>query len=119
MFLTILLWMANTTPFSCQLQASGERVYLLIGRPSKPTLPPPSSSASNKDLYCHDHFLPNHHHHHHSFSPNPSTVPTCAHLARSSTHRVSTHLRECVCLTVFVHMYLFMLEASPNVYYTL
>ncbi|XP_014014932.1 ligand of Numb protein X 2a isoform X2 [Salmo salar] len=75
------------------IQASGERVYLLIGRPSKPTLPPPSSSASNKDLYCHDHFLPNHHHHHHSFSPNPSTVPTCAHLARSSTHR---DLSQCV-----------------------
>ncbi|XP_052339674.1 ligand of Numb protein X 2a [Oncorhynchus keta] len=75
------------------IQASGERVYLLIGRPSKPTLPPPSSSTSSRDLYCHDHFLPNHHHHHHSFSPNPSTVPTCAHLARSSTHR---DLSQCV-----------------------
>uniref|UniRef100_A0A4W5PAC8 Ligand of numb-protein X 2a n=1 Tax=Hucho hucho TaxID=62062 RepID=A0A4W5PAC8_9TELE len=76
------------------IQASGERVFLLIGRPSKPT--PPPISASIRDLYCHDHFLPNHHHHHHysfssSPSPSPSPVPTCAHLARSSTHRVSTH----------------------------
>ncbi|XP_024248297.1 ligand of Numb protein X 2 isoform X3 [Oncorhynchus tshawytscha] len=74
------------------IQASGERVFLLIGRPSKPT--PPPSSTSNRDLYCHDHFLPNHHHHHHySFSPSPSPVPTCAHLARSSTHR---DLSQCV-----------------------
>ncbi|XP_041735998.2 ligand of Numb protein X 2 isoform X2 [Coregonus clupeaformis] len=73
------------------IQASGERVFLLIGRPSKPTSPP--SSTSNRDLYCHDHFLPNHHHHHYSFSPSPSPVPTCAHLARSSTHR---DLSQCV-----------------------
>ncbi|KAJ8010724.1 hypothetical protein DPEC_G00078140 [Dallia pectoralis] len=70
------------------IQASGERVHLLIVRPSKPTPPPPPlSSASSRDLYCHDHFLPNHHHHHHSSSASPA--PSCNHMARSSTHKVS------------------------------
>uniref|UniRef100_A0A3P9JEQ8 Ligand of numb-protein X 2a n=1 Tax=Oryzias latipes TaxID=8090 RepID=A0A3P9JEQ8_ORYLA len=39
------------------IQASGERVYLLIGRPSKPTPPPPPKSSSTRDLYCLEHFL--------------------------------------------------------------
>ncbi|KAM7390495.1 hypothetical protein PAMA_008583 [Pampus argenteus] len=61
------------------IQASGERVNLLIGRPSKPTPPPPPKSSSTRDLYCLDHFLPNH-------SSTPSPVPI--HLSRTSTHRV-------------------------------
>uniref|UniRef100_A0A3P8WH89 Ligand of numb-protein X 2a n=1 Tax=Cynoglossus semilaevis TaxID=244447 RepID=A0A3P8WH89_CYNSE len=59
------------------IQASGDRVHLLISRPSKPTPPPPKSS-STRDLYCLDHFLPNH-------SCTPSPVPM--HLSRTSTHR--------------------------------
>uniref|UniRef100_A0A8D3ECU3 Ligand of numb-protein X 2a n=1 Tax=Scophthalmus maximus TaxID=52904 RepID=A0A8D3ECU3_SCOMX len=66
------------------IQASGERVHLLIGRPSKPTPPPPPKSSSTRDLYCLDHFLPNH-------SSTPSPVPM--HLSRSSTHR---DLSQCV-----------------------
>uniref|UniRef100_A0A3B5LTN8 Ligand of numb-protein X 2 n=1 Tax=Xiphophorus couchianus TaxID=32473 RepID=A0A3B5LTN8_9TELE len=50
------------------IQASGERVHLLIGRPNKPTPPPPPKSSSTRDLYCLDHFLPNH-------SSTPSPVP--------------------------------------------
>lgn len=65
-------------------QASGERVHLLIGRPSKPTPPPPPKSSSTRDLYCLDHFLPNH-------SSTPSPVPI--HLSRTSTHRVSTSIK--------------------------
>uniref|UniRef100_H3D596 Ligand of numb-protein X 2a n=1 Tax=Tetraodon nigroviridis TaxID=99883 RepID=H3D596_TETNG len=60
------------------IQASGERVHLLIGRPSKPTPPAPPKSSSTRDLYCLDHFLPNH-------SSTPSPVP--AHLSRTSSHR--------------------------------
>ncbi|XP_061821950.1 ligand of Numb protein X 2a isoform X1 [Nerophis lumbriciformis] len=56
------------------IQASGERVHLLVGRPDKPTPPPNSSSA--RDLYCLDHFLPNH-----GAGPAPVRLP------RSSTHR--------------------------------
>uniref|UniRef100_A0A3Q2PNB2 Ligand of numb-protein X 2a n=1 Tax=Fundulus heteroclitus TaxID=8078 RepID=A0A3Q2PNB2_FUNHE len=33
------------------IQASGERVHLLIGRPNKPTPPPPPKSSSTRDLY--------------------------------------------------------------------
>lgn len=66
------------------IQASGERVHLLIGRPTKPTPPPPPKSSSNRDLYCLDHFLPNH-------STGPSPVPT--HPSRSTTHR---DLSQCV-----------------------
>ncbi|XP_067107555.1 ligand of Numb protein X 2a [Osmerus mordax] len=69
------------------IQASGERVHLLIGRPTKQTPPPPPSSTSSRD-YCLDHFLPNHHHHH---SSTPSPVPI--HLSRASTHR---DLSQCV-----------------------
>uniref|UniRef100_A0A3Q4I6I0 Ligand of numb-protein X 2a n=1 Tax=Neolamprologus brichardi TaxID=32507 RepID=A0A3Q4I6I0_NEOBR len=56
------------------IQASGERVHLLIGRPSKPTPPPPPKSSSTRDLYCLDHFLPNH-----SSTPSPdlSQCVTC------------------------------------------
>uniref|UniRef100_A0A3B5QCP7 Ligand of numb-protein X 2a n=1 Tax=Xiphophorus maculatus TaxID=8083 RepID=A0A3B5QCP7_XIPMA len=50
------------------IQASGERVHLLIGRPNKPTPPPPPKSSSTRDLYCLDHFLPTH-------SSTPSPVP--------------------------------------------
>ncbi|KAM6908218.1 ligand of Numb protein X 2a isoform 2-T2 [Lycodopsis pacificus] len=64
--------------------ASGERVHLLIGRPTKPTPPPPPKSGSTRDLYCLDHFLPNH-------SATPSPVPI--HLSRTSTHR---DLSQCV-----------------------
>ncbi|XP_029698489.1 ligand of Numb protein X 2a isoform X2 [Takifugu rubripes] len=60
------------------IQASGERVHLLIGRPSKPTPPVPPKSSSARDLYCLDHFLPNH-------SSSQSPVP--AHLSRTSSHR--------------------------------
>ncbi|XP_063339739.1 ligand of Numb protein X 2a isoform X4 [Pelmatolapia mariae] len=66
------------------LQASGERVHLLIGRPSKPTPPPPPKSSSTRDLYCLDHFLPNH-----SSTPSPVAI----HLSRTSTHR---DLSQCV-----------------------
>uniref|UniRef100_A0A3Q3FSU4 Ligand of numb-protein X 2a n=1 Tax=Labrus bergylta TaxID=56723 RepID=A0A3Q3FSU4_9LABR len=66
------------------IQASGERVHLLIGRPSKPTPPPPPKSSSTRDLYCLDHFLPIH-------SSTPSPVPV--HLSRTSTHR---DLSQCV-----------------------
>ncbi|KAL6097841.1 lnx2 [Pungitius sinensis] len=65
------------------IQASGERVHLLIGRPTKPTPPPPPKSSSTRDLYCLDHFLPNH-------SSTPSPVPTHP---RTSTHR---DLSQCV-----------------------
>uniref|UniRef100_A0A3Q2DYL3 Ligand of numb-protein X 2a n=1 Tax=Cyprinodon variegatus TaxID=28743 RepID=A0A3Q2DYL3_CYPVA len=56
------------------IQASGERVHLLIGRPNKPTPPPPPKSSSTRDLYCLDHFLPNH-----SSTPSPdlSQCVTC------------------------------------------
>ncbi|XP_068160187.1 ligand of Numb protein X 2a isoform X1 [Antennarius striatus] len=66
------------------IQASGERVHLLIDRPSKPTPPPPPKSSSTRDLYCLDHFLPNQ-------SSTPSPVPI--HLSRTSTHR---DLSQCV-----------------------
>uniref|UniRef100_A0A3Q3A6D0 Ligand of numb-protein X 2a n=1 Tax=Kryptolebias marmoratus TaxID=37003 RepID=A0A3Q3A6D0_KRYMA len=66
------------------IQASGERVHLLIGRPTKPTPPPPPKSSSTRDLYCPEHFLPNH-------SSTPSPVPV--HLSRTSTHR---DLSQCV-----------------------
>ncbi|KAG7273935.1 hypothetical protein CRUP_011071 [Coryphaenoides rupestris] len=66
------------------LAASGERVHLLIGRPTKPTPPPPPKSSSTRDLYCLDHFLPNH-------SAGPSPVPT--HPSRATTHR---DLSQCV-----------------------
>uniref|UniRef100_A0A3Q3VP39 Uncharacterized protein n=1 Tax=Mola mola TaxID=94237 RepID=A0A3Q3VP39_MOLML len=66
------------------IQASGERVHLLIGRPSKPASLPPPKSSSTRDLYCLDHFLPNH-------SSTPSPVPM--HLSRTSTHR---DLSQCV-----------------------
>ncbi|CAL8294382.1 unnamed protein product [Lota lota] len=66
------------------IQASGERVHLLIGRPTKPTPPPPPKSSSTRDLYCLDHFLPNH-------SAGPSPVPT--HPSRATTHR---DLSQCV-----------------------
>ncbi|XP_023182138.1 ligand of Numb protein X 2 [Xiphophorus maculatus] len=66
------------------IQASGERVHLLIGRPNKPTPPPPPKSSSTRDLYCLDHFLPTH-------SSTPSPVPV--HLSRTSTHR---DLSQCV-----------------------
>ncbi|XP_077592618.1 ligand of Numb protein X 2a isoform X2 [Stigmatopora nigra] len=66
------------------IQASGERVYLLISRTNKATPPPPPKSSSTRDLYCLDHFLPNH-------SASPSPVPL--HLSRSSTHR---DLSQCV-----------------------
>uniref|UniRef100_A0A3Q1FYL3 Ligand of numb-protein X 2a n=1 Tax=Acanthochromis polyacanthus TaxID=80966 RepID=A0A3Q1FYL3_9TELE len=33
------------------IQASGERVHLMIGRPNKPTPPPPPKSSSTRDLY--------------------------------------------------------------------
>ncbi|CAL8402421.1 ligand of Numb protein X 2a isoform X1 [Gadus morhua] len=66
------------------IQASGERVHLLIGRPTKPTPPPPPKSSSTRDLYCLDHFLPNH-------SGSPSPVPT--HPSRATTHR---DLSQCV-----------------------
>ncbi|XP_061877829.1 ligand of Numb protein X 2a isoform X2 [Entelurus aequoreus] len=56
------------------IQASGERVHLLIGRADKPT--PPPNSSSTRDLYCLDHFLPNH-----------GAGPAPVHLPRSSTHR--------------------------------
>ncbi|XP_061613970.1 ligand of Numb protein X 2a isoform X2 [Phyllopteryx taeniolatus] len=65
------------------IQASGERVHLLISRPSKPTPPPPKSS-STRDLYCLDHFLPNH---------STGTSPLPLHLSRTSTHR---DLSQCV-----------------------
>ncbi|CAL8312297.1 unnamed protein product [Merluccius merluccius] len=66
------------------IQASGERVHLLISRPTKPTPPPPHKSSSTRDLYCLDHFLPNH-------SAGPSPVPT--HPSRATTHR---DLSQCV-----------------------
>uniref|UniRef100_A0A8C6VZL6 Ligand of numb-protein X 2a n=1 Tax=Nothobranchius furzeri TaxID=105023 RepID=A0A8C6VZL6_NOTFU len=66
------------------IQASGERVHLLIGRATKPTPPPPPKSSSTRDLYCLEHFLPNH-------SSTPSPVPV--HLSRTSTHR---DLSQCV-----------------------
>uniref|UniRef100_A0A3P8TQ34 Ligand of numb-protein X 2a n=1 Tax=Amphiprion percula TaxID=161767 RepID=A0A3P8TQ34_AMPPE len=66
------------------IQASGERVHLMIGRPNKPTPLPPPKSSSTRDLYCLDHFLPNH-------SSTPSPVPI--HLSRTSTHR---DLSQCV-----------------------
>ncbi|XP_049605084.1 ligand of Numb protein X 2a isoform X2 [Syngnathus scovelli] len=65
------------------IQASGERVHLLIGRANKATPPPPKSS-STRDLYCLDHFLPNH-------STSPSPLPL--HLSRTSAHR---DLSQCV-----------------------
>ncbi|XP_051910465.1 ligand of Numb protein X 2a isoform X1 [Hippocampus zosterae] len=64
------------------IQASGERVHLLIGRASKPT--PPAKSSSTRDLYCLDHFLPNH---------STSLSPLPLHLSRTSTHR---DLSQCV-----------------------
>ncbi|KAL3040482.1 hypothetical protein OYC64_011491 [Pagothenia borchgrevinki] len=66
------------------IQASGERVHLTICRPAKPASPSPPKSGSTRDLYCLDHFLPNH-------SCTPSPVP--ATLSRSSTHR---DLSQCV-----------------------
>ncbi|KAK5897887.1 hypothetical protein CgunFtcFv8_015351 [Champsocephalus gunnari] len=66
------------------IQASGERVHLAICRPAKPASPSPPKSSSNRDLYCLDHFLPNH-------SCTPSLVP--ATLSRSTTHR---DLSQCV-----------------------
>ncbi|KAK1884927.1 Ligand of Numb protein X 2 [Dissostichus eleginoides] len=66
------------------IQASGERVHLTICRPAKPASPSPPKSSSTRDLYCLDHFLPNH-------SCTPSPVP--ATLSRSSTHR---DLSQCV-----------------------
>nr|XP_023856678.1 ligand of Numb protein X 2-like [Salvelinus alpinus] len=54
--------------------------------PSQQAYPsPPSSSAANRDLYCHDHFLP-------TLPPSPQLLPTPApcHLRppdRSSTHK--------------------------------
>ncbi|KAK5877895.1 hypothetical protein CesoFtcFv8_025357 [Champsocephalus esox] len=66
------------------IQASGERVHLTICRPAKPASPSPPKSSSNRDLYCLDHFLPNH-------SCTPSLVP--ATLSRSTTHR---DLSQCV-----------------------
>uniref|UniRef100_A0A096M870 Ligand of numb-protein X 2a n=1 Tax=Poecilia formosa TaxID=48698 RepID=A0A096M870_POEFO len=62
------------------IQASGERVHLLIGRPNKPTPPPPPKSSSTRDLYCLDHFLPNH-------SSTPSPVPV--HLSRDLSQCVT------------------------------
>ncbi|KAI4806533.1 hypothetical protein KUCAC02_017352 [Chaenocephalus aceratus] len=66
------------------IQASGERVHLTICRPAKPASPSPPKSSSTRDLYCLDHFLPNH-------SCTPSLVP--ATLSRSTTHR---DLSQCV-----------------------
>ncbi|XP_034085517.1 ligand of Numb protein X 2a [Gymnodraco acuticeps] len=66
------------------IQASGERVHLTICRPAKPASPSPPKSSSTRDLYCLDHFLPNH-------SCTPSLVPTT--LSRSTTHR---DLSQCV-----------------------
>ncbi|KAM6976579.1 LOW QUALITY PROTEIN: ligand of Numb protein X 2a [Aplochiton taeniatus] len=66
------------------IQASGERVHLLIGRTTKQTPPPPPKSSSTRDLYCLEHFLPNH-------SSTPSPVPM--HVSRASTHR---DLSQCV-----------------------
>ncbi|KAJ4925318.1 hypothetical protein JOQ06_018053 [Pogonophryne albipinna] len=66
------------------IQASGERVHLAICRPAKPASPSPPKSSSTRDLYCLDHFLPNH-------SCTPSLVPTT--LSRSTTNR---DLSQCV-----------------------
>uniref|UniRef100_A0A8C5GMN1 Ligand of numb-protein X 2a n=1 Tax=Gouania willdenowi TaxID=441366 RepID=A0A8C5GMN1_GOUWI len=66
------------------IQASGDRVQLLVSRPNKPTPPPPPKSSSTRDLYCLDHFLPN-------YSATPSPVPV--HLSRTSTHR---DLSQCI-----------------------
>uniref|UniRef100_A0A3B4BLA8 Uncharacterized protein n=1 Tax=Periophthalmus magnuspinnatus TaxID=409849 RepID=A0A3B4BLA8_9GOBI len=66
------------------IQASGERVHLLIGRPSKPS--PPPKSNSTRDLYCLEHFMPSH-------SASPSPVPS--HLSRSSTHRDMSKCLSC------------------------
>ncbi|KAJ0059549.1 hypothetical protein NL108_001911, partial [Boleophthalmus pectinirostris] len=66
------------------IQASGERVHLLIGRPSKPS--PPPKSNSTRDLYCLEHFLPSH---------STSSSPVPSHLSRSSTHRDMSKCLSC------------------------
>ncbi|XP_030625781.1 ligand of Numb protein X 2a [Chanos chanos] len=71
------------------IQASGERVSLLIGRPGKQTATPvPPTSNSIRDSWCHDHtHIPPTSH-----TAAPSPVPSLL-LARSTTHR---DLSQCV-----------------------
>ncbi|CAL1596972.1 unnamed protein product [Knipowitschia caucasica] len=68
------------------IQASGERVHLFIGRPSKLSPPPPPKSSSTRDLYCLEHFMPSH-------SATPSPVPS--YLSHSSTLREMSKCLSC------------------------
>ncbi|KAK3541500.1 hypothetical protein QTP86_027247 [Hemibagrus guttatus] len=69
------------------IQASGERVNLLISRPGKQTMAVHTGSSSARDSWCHEHFLPPVHH---TAVPNPT--PNLQ-LSRSSTYR---DLSQCV-----------------------
>ncbi|XP_058232654.1 ligand of Numb protein X 2a isoform X1 [Hemibagrus wyckioides] len=69
------------------IQASGERVNLLISRPGKQTMAVHTGSGSARDSWCHEHFLPPAHH---TAVPNPT--PNLQ-LSRSSTYR---DLSQCV-----------------------
>lgn len=66
------------------IQASGERVNLLISRSSKQTMAVHTGSTLTRDIWSHDHIPPL------PSTATPSPVPSL-HLARSSTQRVSTH----------------------------
>ncbi|XP_062841511.1 ligand of Numb protein X 2a [Trichomycterus rosablanca] len=68
------------------IQASGERVNLLISRPGKQTMAVHTGSSSARDSWCHEHFLP----------PPRTVIPSSApnlQLSRSSTVR---DLSQCV-----------------------
>ncbi|TSK98436.1 Ligand of Numb protein X 2 [Bagarius yarrelli] len=69
------------------IQASGERVNLLISRPAKQTMAVHTSSSSARDSWCHEHFLPPVHH-----TAVPNSTPNLQ-LSRSSTYR---DLSQCV-----------------------
>lgn len=68
------------------IQASGERVNLLISRSSKQTMAVHTGSTLTRDIWCHEHVPPL------PSTATPSPVPSL-HLARSSTQR---DLSQCV-----------------------
>ncbi|TRY76056.1 hypothetical protein DNTS_012276 [Danionella cerebrum] len=68
------------------IQASGERVNLLISRSSKQTMAVHTGSTLTRDVWSHDHIPP------HPCTATPSPVPSL-HLARSTTQR---DLSQCV-----------------------
>ncbi|XP_069046054.1 ligand of Numb protein X 2a [Lepisosteus oculatus] len=71
------------------IQASGERVHLVICRPSKPLPPLPSANANTvRDAGCHTIALP------HPLHPPVSTP--MQHLGRPSTHATHRDLSQCV-----------------------